>query len=135
MHWNGGYQMEKMKFENFIWPQNPEVFQVDAEMEPLYTIAPDGSIHYDGLGPLCRVIRGSGIFQGRNAAEYFNTLSVYMAAKLFGKLIHPIWGTFQVYLVELKMKQISREDYIEYAFTFREADPKGVIPMLPGNRQ
>ncbi len=125
--------MDKIKFEHFIWPQNPEKFQVNAQMEPLYTIDPDGSIHYKGLGPLCRVIRGSGVFQGSKAAEYFNTLSVYMAAKLFGKLVHPIWGTFQVYLVELKMKQSSREDYIEYSFVFREADSKGMIPMLPGN--
>ncbi len=123
--------MEKLKFENFTWLQNPEVFQVDAEIAPVYTVALDGSISYKGLGPLCRVIRGKGVFQGSEAVKYFNALSVYMAAKLFGKLIHPIWGTFQVYLVELKMQQCSREDYIEYSFAFREADSSGMIPMLP----
>lgn len=126
--------MQKLKFERFTWQQNPEVFQVDAEMEPLYTIGPDGSISYKGLGPLCRVIRGNGVFQGSEAVKYFNALSAYMATKVFGKLVHPIWGTFQVYLVQLKMEQCSREDYIEYSFVFREADSSGMIPMLPDHK-
>ncbi len=127
--------MDKMKFENFLWPQNPETFQVEATMEPLYQALPDGTAEYKGLGPLCRVIRGKGVFQGKNAVMSFHALSVYMASKLFGKLIHPVWGTFQVYLVELNMHQCSREDYIEYSFVFREADEKGMIPNLPEHKK
>ncbi len=127
--------MDKLKFENFTWLQNPEVFQVDAVMEPLYRIENDGSITYKGLGPLCRVIRGKGAFQGKYAVQTFNALSVYMATKRLGKLIHPIWGTFQVYLIQLKMEQECREDYIAYSFEFREADESGVIPSLPEYRR
>ncbi len=126
--------MDKLKFEHFTWLQNPEVFQVDAVMEPVYRVQNDGSVVYQGLGPLCRVIRGKGVFQGPDAVRHFNALSVYMAAKLFGSLIHPVWGTFKVYLVQLKMEQCSREDYLEYSFVFREADEKGMIPVLPEHK-
>lgn len=123
--------MDKLKFRAFTWPENPEVFQIRAVMEPKYTIADDGTISYTGMGPLCRVITGSGVFHGVDARDDFNALAVLMAAAQAGDLVHPVWGTMNVMLTELEMKQESRADYVAYTFAFREADESGMIPQLP----
>lgn len=123
--------MDKLKFRYWTWPENPETFLIDAVMEPLYTIADDGTISYQGLGPLCRVITGKGVFHGPDANNAFNALSVMMAGGKDGDLIHPVWGTIKAYLVGLKMEEGSRDEYIAYSFTFRECDESGMIPPLP----
>ncbi len=127
--------MERLKFEHFTWPQNPERFQVEACMEPLYTVESDGSVTYRGLGPLCRIIRGSGIFQGSDAVQTFHALAVYMSAKVAGTLTHPEWGRFSCCLVELNMEQDWTPDTVAYSFVFRETDEKGVIPPLPEHKK
>lgn len=107
---------------------------MDACMEPLYTLGADGSVSYDGLGPLCRQIRGSGVFQGADAAQTFHALAVYMSSKVIGELIHPVWGRFRCCLVELNMEEGTAKDFLRYSFVFREADEKGMIPSLPEHR-
>lgn len=129
------YQTEdtvKLKFRMFTWPENPETFGIEAVREPLYTINADGTITYDGLAPLCRVVTGRGAFYGEYAAQSFNALAVLMAHGEAGELVHPIWGTMNAYLIELNMTQESREDYVAYTFAFREASEDGTIPPLPG---
>ena len=123
--------MANLKFRMFTWPENPETFGIRAVMSPMYTIANDGTISYQGMGPLCRVITGRGVFCGSKAVSNFNALSVIMATGEVGDLVHPQWGTIRAYLTELEMDQESREGYIAYSFTFREADESGGIPQLP----
>lgn len=125
--------MNNLKYKVWTWPENPETFRIQAVREPLYTIAEDGTIQYEGLGPLCRVISGSGVFRGAEAVDNFNALSVLMATGTVGELVHPQWGTIKAYLTGLDMEQESRDGYILYSFTFREADEKGMIPALPDN--
>ena len=124
--------MDKMKFRMFRLEQNPEEFGIEMVLEPLYQLNDLGQYDYLGLGPLCRIYTGKGVFSGPDAVQQFNGLQVLMATRTLGELVHPVWGTGNVYLTELKMSQQSRPDYIEYAFTFREADEKGTIPRLPG---
>ncbi len=126
--------MDKLKYRTWTWPENPEEFRIQALRAPQYTVAEDGTISYEGLGPLCRVISGKGVFQGSDAANSFNALSVLMATGKVGELIHPIWGSIQAYLTELEMEEDSRENCIVYSFTFREADESGMIPVLPENQ-
>lgn len=123
--------MDKLKYKFWTWPENPETFLIDAVMEPMYTVEEDGTIQYQGLGPLCRIITGSGVFHGADASEDFNALAVIMATGTAGDLVHPVWGTISAYLTGLKMEEGSRENYIVYSFTFREADESGTIPKLP----
>lgn len=123
--------MDKLKYKVWTWPENPETFQIQAVREPQYTVAEDGTVTYQGLGPLCRVISGRGVFQGPEAVSHFNALSVIMANGTVGELVHPQWGTIQAYFTGLILEQDSRENYIAYSFSFREADEKGVIPPLP----
>lgn len=127
--------MEKMKFRMFTWPENPETFRIKAVREPLYTINGDGTLTYDGLAPLCRVVTGSGVFWGENAVDSFNSLAVLMANGAVGDLVHPVWGTMNGYLIGLDMQQDSREDFVAYTFEFREANEDGSIPALPGTEE
>lgn len=123
--------MDKMKFSAFTWPNNPETFKIRAIREPEYTIDDDGKFNYTGIGPLCREFTGSGVFYGEYAHQYFNTLQTIMATGTAGNLVHPVWGTATVFLTGLEMQQESREGYVAYSFTFREADESGKIPALP----
>ena len=123
--------MDKLKYKIWTWPENPETFLIDAVREPQYAIAGDGTISYLGLGPMCRIITGKGVFQGDDANNHFNALSVLLANGTVGELIHPVWGTIQAYFTGLKMEEESRKDYLVYSFTFREADESGMIPPLP----
>lgn len=125
--------MTSMQYKIFTWKENPETFRIQAVRVPEYTINELGKYDYTGLGPMCRIISGSGVFRGKYAYEDFNTLQVLMANGVPGDLIHPIWGTISAYLTELEMSSESRENYVEYSFTFREADETGVIPALPSD--
>ena len=127
--------MDKMHFRMFRWEQNPEEFGIEMVLEPLDQLNDIGQYDYLGLGPLCRVYTGKGVFSGPDAVQQFNGLQVLMATRVGGELVHPVWGTGNVYLTELKMSQQSRPDYIEYSFTFRETDEKGSIPRLPGQEE
>ena len=124
--------MDKMKFRMFRWPENPEEFGINMVCEPQYQLNNIGQYDYTGMGPMCRVYTGRGVFFGPDAVEWFNALQVLMATRAPGELYHPIWGTSEaVYLTQLEMAQESRPDYIQYSFTFREADEEGTIPWLP----
>ena len=122
---------DKMKFRMFRWLENPEHFGMRAVCSPEYVENDYGAYDYTGMGPLCRVYTGRGVFCGPDAVQQFNGLAVLMAVRERGELYHPVWGTTSAMLTELEMSQNSRPDYIEYSFTFRETDEKGMIPMLP----
>ena len=127
--------MEKLKFRMFTWPENPEHFSIAAIREPRYIVNADGSLTYQELGPLCRVISGRGVFCGTDAVDDFNALAVIMATGTLGELVHPVWGTMNAYFTELTLEQESREDYVVYSFVFREANEDGSIPALPDTEE
>lgn len=123
--------MERMTFKTFVWPENPESFQIRAVRNPKYTVSENQDYVYSGLGPMCRVISGSGVFWGEYAVQNYNTLQVLMANGTVGELKHPLLGNMQAFLTGLTMDMEGREGYVAYRFTFREADEEGMIPALP----
>lgn len=125
--------MDQMKYKEFVWLENPETFRIQAVREPQYTINDLGDYDYTGLGPMCRIISGSGVFRGEYAYENYNTLQVMMTNGVAGELVHPLWGEIPAFLTKLEMTNGSREGYVAYSFTFREADENGGIPQLPSN--
>lgn len=127
--------MDRMKYKAFTWPENPETFEIHAVRVPQYTVNDLGDYDYTGLGPMCRIISGSGVFRGTYAYQNFNALQVMMANGVAGDLVHPLWGTISAFLTELEMKSESRPNYVEYSFGFREADESGMIPALPSGWQ
>lgn len=122
-----------MTFKDFTWQEAPEQLQLQLVRTPLYTVDSNNRFSYDGLSPLCRILTGSGIFRGEYAIEDFNALQVIMANGTAGELSHPVWGKMTAFLIALELRSEGREDFIEYAFTFREADSSGCIPPLPDN--
>ena len=123
-------QVEKLTFKGWAWPRNPEHFLIEAVREPEYSKASSGALVYKGLGALCRTITGGGVFSGSGAAESYKVLADFLKSDGAGALVHPVWGSFHACLLELKMEEESRENWIVYSFVFREADAQGEIPAL-----
>ena len=120
--------MDKLKFKTFTWPTNPEVYQENFLREALYAKTDAGDSVFSGMGPMKRVISGSGAFFGTDAYTNFNTLAALFAEKTAGDLIHPVCGSRRVYFTELQMAQSPKSDYVAYSFEFREVDADGAIP-------
>ena len=121
--------MDKLQFKTFLWPTNPEVYHEDYVRDPIYAKTDDGSSVFSGMGPMKRVITGSGAFFGENAAANFTELSKIFASADQGLLNHPVWGVRTVYFTKLQMTQSPKSDYVAYSFEFAEADADGAIPQ------
>ena len=120
--------MDKLIFKTFTWPINPEVYQEDYVRDPVYAKTDDGSSVFSGMGPMKRVITGSGAFFGTDASTNFTELSKLFESAESGTLTHPVWGTRTVYFTKLQMTQSPKSDYVAYSFEFAEADEEGAIP-------
>lgn len=121
--------MDKLRFKGYIWPQNPEIYRQSFVREPVYVKDEEGNVSFEGLGPLKRVVTGSGAFFGETAYEDFKELAALCDAPTAGALVHPAWGTVTAFLTELEMTQEPRADYVAYQFTFHGADADGNIPQ------
>ena len=120
--------MNKLVYKNFVWPQNPDVYEQRYVREPVYTKDEDGEIHFS-MGPMKRTITGSGSFFGETAYTDFLALAKVFEENSFGGLIHPVFGTYRCFFTELELTTEPRADYVAYRFEFREADSDGVIPQ------
>lgn len=120
--------MANLTFKTFSWPVNPETYHESYEREPVYDKAEDGSSVFSGMGPMKRVITGSGAFFGENASSDFSKLAELFADGSMGSLVHPVWGARNVYFTGLSITQPPKADYVAYSFTFTEADSDGAIP-------
>ena len=121
--------MEEMSFKTFIWPQNPHTYREEYVREPVYYKNDLDITVFKEMGPMKRVISGSGVFFGDTAFASFRSLATLFAEKTTGTLAHPIWGNRNVWFTELELTQEPQENCISYRFTFREADSDGVIPV------
>ncbi|MBE6921690.1 MAG: hypothetical protein E7465_00715 [Ruminococcaceae bacterium] len=120
--------MDKLSFRTFTWPTNPEVYQEEFIREALYAKTDSGDTVFSGMGPMKRVITGSGSFFGTSAYTNFNKLAELFAAGGMGALTHPVCGMRTVYFTKLEMMQSPKSDYVAYSFEFKEADEDGAIP-------
>lgn len=121
--------MNKLNFKTFTWPINPEVYQETYTRKPVYTKSDDGSTVFSGMGPMKRVITGSGAFFGSDAAANFAKLAALFAETGQGELTHPVLGARTVYFTELQITQSPKSDYVAYSFEFTESDSEGAIPQ------
>jgi hypothetical protein len=120
--------MDKLNYKGFTWPTNPEVYHEDFVRDALYAKTDDGDSVFSGMGPMKRVITGSGAFFGTDAYTIFNSLAELFADGTIGLLNHPICGKRTVYFTKLQMSQSPKSDYVAYSFEFKEADSDGSIP-------
>lgn len=119
--------MANLKFKDFTWPNDPEVYREVTTREPQYTTQ-DGTSTYTGMGYLHRTITGSGAFLGQRACADMKTLVDLAEQTTPGYLIHPIWGSRYCYLTKLEIEQDSQSDLVRYSFAFTEAHSDGTIP-------
>ena len=120
--------MDKLSFKTFTWPVNPEIYHEDFVRDAQYAKTDDGDTVFSGMGPMKRVITGSGAFFGADAYTNFNRLAALFAEGTRGLLTHPVCGNRTVYFTKLQMKQSPKSDYVAYSFEFTESDSEGVIP-------
>lgn len=120
--------MDKMTFQTFSWPENPEKLQHTYEREPVYTKDGDGNRVFAEMGAGTLVIQGSGVFWGENACSDFGKLIALFEAGSCGILHDPTWGDCNAYLTELELTQEPRSEYVAYRFTFTRANANGEIP-------
>ena len=125
--------MEKLKFKNFTFPENPETMSIQFVRPVLFERKTDGTIEYYGLGRGCRTLTGSGVFFGPQAYNQFVTLSNLLYDGQPGTLVLPILQDWSAYLTQIEAIQTPMENYVAYRFTFREADEDGKI-MNPSER-
>ena len=123
-----GEDGERLQFKTFIWPQQPEEYREEFLREPVYVKNGAGDSVFSGMGPMKRVIVGSGAFRGADAYTNFGALAALFAENGTGTLIHPAFGSRTVYFTGLQLHQSPRRDYVAYSFEFTEADADGAIP-------
>lgn len=122
--------MEKLRYKDWVWPENPQSFVVEAARAPKYTKAEDGTMTFSGMGQLCRTVTGKGVFHGENAVADFKELAAFLGTAEAGALVHPVWGTVNALLTELNMAEDCRENWVAYSYTFHEVGSDGSIPLL-----
>lgn len=119
--------MEKMQYKTFTWPENPENMSLEFIRPVLFERQQDGTVDFYGLGPGCRTLKGSGVFSGPTAYNTFLRLCNLLYDSEPGTLVLPVWQDWSAYLTGITAMQKPRENYVEYSFTFREADTNGDI--------
>lgn len=114
-------KLKPMKFKTFKWPHNPETYTVEFEKRIIEHEFPDinaSEIEYLGLRP--RIARGRGVFFGRRAYSTFKKLEKVYKNKTPGKLIHPLWPSFNAVFTKLSLTQEPLPNFVVYEFEFIE---------------
>ena len=113
-------RLASMRYKNFVWPHNPRVYSIEFERTMALHKLPFGRYAMQNLGLTRRVMRGEGEFQGKDAYETFKKLATVFYEETPGTLAHPLWDTTTAWLVDLRLEQEPRPDYVKYSFTFWE---------------
>ena len=109
-----------MRYKEFTWPHNPEIYQVERRREVVAHKVPFGSCVLQDLGVSHRILRGEGTFAGKNAYETFRALERVFSQEGPGLLVHPVWPAANAYFVTLQLTQKPLPDYVRYQFAFWE---------------
>ena len=113
-------ELAPMRYKDFIWPHNPEVYQVELRQQVAAHKVPFGRYALQNMGMTQRVFKGEGEFVGPDAYEQIKKLGSLLYDNTAGVLVHPVWQTTKAYFVELCLKQEPRPDYVRYSFEFWE---------------
>ena len=113
-------KLASMRYKGFVWPHNPRVYSIEFERNMALNKIPFGRYALQNLGKTRRVMRGEGEFLGEDAYEQFKQLATVFQEETPGVLVHPLWDTTTAWMVELKLEQEPRPDYVRYSFAFWE---------------
>ncbi len=109
-----------MRFKDYTWPHNPEVYTVEARRQVAVHKVPFGEYVMQDLGRTYRVLQGTGTFAGEGAYDQFRELAAVFDQGGPGLLVHPVWQTASAYFVSLRLEEEPLPDYVRYSFIFWE---------------
>ena len=113
-------RLAPMRYKDYTWPHNPEVYTVEYQRRMAVHPVPYGRCVMQDLGGSYRVLRGEGVFVGEDAYQQFRELEQVFRQDGPGLLAHPVWQAEQVWFVELTVEEEPLPDYVRYSFVFWE---------------
>ena len=109
-----------MRFKDYTWPHNPEVYAVERRRRMAVHPVPYGGCVVQDLGGTYRVLRGEGVFSGPGAYGEFLRLTEVFREEGAGLLVHPVWQVERAWFVSLTVEEEPLPDYVRYRFEFWE---------------
>lgn len=113
-------RLTPMRYKEFTWPHNPEIYTVEYRRQMAAHKVPFGRCVLQDLGYTYRVLKGEGVFTGDDVYRQFQELTAVFQESGPGLLVHPVWQAERAYFVELKVTEEPLPDYVRYSFTFWE---------------
>lgn len=113
-------RLTPMRYKDYTWPHNPEVYQAECRREVAALKVPFGGYVLQDLGRTYRILQGEGTFAGLRAYEQYKELEQVFLQGGSGVLVHPVWKTAGAYFVSLELTEEPLPDYVRYRFTFWE---------------
>ena len=128
-------RLTSMRFKNFTWPHNPEVYSVEYRRRIAVHQVPFGGCVMQELGGSYRVLKGEGVFAGNGAYQRFRELAEVFQSEGPGLLVHPVWQTERAYFTALEAVEEPLPDFVRYRFEFwedRGGYESGLKPVTGG---
>ena len=113
-------RLTPMRFKEFTWPHNPEVYTVEYRRRIAVHQVPFGPCVMQELGSSYRVLKGEGVFVGEGAYKQFKELAGVFQQEGPGLLVHPVWPAQRAYFAALEAVEEPRPDFVRYRFEFWE---------------
>ena len=113
-------RLTPMRFKEFTWPHNPEVYTVEYRRRIAVHQVPFGGCVMQELGGSYRVLKGEGVFAGEGAYQRFKELAEVFRQEGPGLLVHPVWQTERGYFTSLEAVEEPLPDFVRYRFEFWE---------------
>ena len=113
-------RLTPMRFKDYVWPHNPEVYEVERQRQLVVHRIPFGRCVIQDLGGMYRVLRGEGVFAGEGAYEQFRRLAEVFQEGGAGILVHPVWQTERAWFASLQVTEEPLPDHVRYSFEFWE---------------
>lgn len=113
-------RLTPMRFKEFTWPHNPEVYSVEYRRRVAVHPVPFGPCVMQELGSSYRVLKGEGVFSGDGAYQRFKDLAEVFHSEGPGLLVHPVWQTERAYFTSLEAVEEPLPDFVRYRFEFWE---------------
>ena len=81
-------RLTPMRYKEFTWPHNPEIYTVEYRRQMAAHKVPFGRCVLQDLGYTYRVLKGEGVFTGNDAYRRFQEL-----AAVFRRAVRDCWCT------------------------------------------
>lgn len=110
----------RMRFNDFIFPSNPERIEVFAStnLKSSAVLNKNSEVSNISVNPI--IVKGAGEFYGERALEYCLQLQHFLKQKRSGILLLPSESGFNMYLTEFAFERNAKKNCVTYSFKFTE---------------